>query len=85
MSTTTNEQDPKRVYFTAGGFPQSRPILSGADALPTFSSIPHVNFNGINGGVEARAQLAREVGKAAREVGFFVAVNPPVGGKIMGE
>lgn len=85
MSTTTNEQDPKRVYFTAGGFPQSRPILSGADALPTFSSIPNVNFSDINGGVEARAQLAREVGKAAREVGFFVAINPPVGGKIMDE
>lgn len=78
-------QDPNRVYYVAGGFQCSRPILTGDKAKPTFESIPTVDFSRINGSLEERKALAREVGLAASLVGFFYAVNPPVSSATMGE
>lgn len=76
-------QDPNRVYYVAGGFQCSRPILTGDKAKPTFESIPTVDFSRINGSLEERKALAREVGLAASLVGFFYAVNPPVSSATM--
>ena len=78
MSTTT-EQEPSRVHYVAGGFPQSRAILTGADAKETFDGIPVIDFsNVLSPSLETRQALAREVGNATQNVGFFYAVNHPV-------
>ncbi|KAK4703700.1 hypothetical protein P7C70_g2520, partial [Phenoliferia sp. Uapishka_3] len=76
-------KDSTRVYYNVGGFIQSRPILTGEDAKATFSAIPVIDFKCINGSPGEREELAAEVGKAARDVGFFVARNTPVGTEIM--
>ncbi|KUJ16331.1 Clavaminate synthase-like protein [Mollisia scopiformis] len=73
------ERDPGRVYYVAGGFPQSRPILTGPDAKETFDKIPIIDFaNLLFPSLEARQKLAKEVGHAAEHVGFFYAINTPV-------
>jgi non-haem dioxygenase in morphine synthesis N-terminal len=86
MATSMSiERDPNRVYYRAGGFEQSRPILQGPDAKETFEFIPTVNMaNILSPDLELRKKLAAEVGQAMREVGFFYAINPPVDNKLMG-
>jgi hypothetical protein len=84
-TTTSTERDPNRVYYRAGGFEQSRPILRGPNAKDTFEFIPIVDVSNImSPDLELRKKLAAEVGRAVREVGFFYAVNPPVDPKLMG-
>lgn len=84
-ATATSEKDPNRVYYRAGGFEQSRPILRGPDAKETFEFIPTIDCTNISSpDLEVRKKLAAEVGRAVREVGFFYAVNPPVNPKLMG-
>lgn len=84
-TSTTVERDPNRVYYRAGGFEQSRPILRGPDAKETFEFIPTVDMVNISSpDLEVRKKLATEVGQAMREVGFFYAINPPVETKLMG-
>ncbi len=79
------ERDPNRVYYRAGGFEQSRPILQGADAKETFEFIPIVDVsNVLSPNFEVRKALAAEIGRAVTEVGFFYAINPPVDTKLMG-
>lgn len=74
-----SQRDPSRVYYKAGGFEQSRPILTGADAKETFDSIPVIDFSDIfSPSLEARRALAHKVGHATRHVGFFYAANAPV-------
>lgn len=81
----TTERDSNRVYYRAGGFEQSRPILKGADAKETFEFIPIVDVtDALSPDLEVRKKLAAEVGRAVTEVGFFYAVNPPVDTKLMG-
>ncbi len=83
MSST--ERDPNRVYYRAGGFEQSRPILKGADATQSFEFVPIVDVSNIfSPDLEVRKKLAKEIGRAVTEVGFFYAVNPPVATKLMG-
>ncbi|KAG4426112.1 hypothetical protein IFR04_000819 [Cadophora malorum] len=78
------ERDPNRVYYRAGGFEQSRPILKGADATETFNFIPIVDVSNVfSPDLQVRKKLAAEIGKAVTEVGFFYAVNPPVEIKLM--
>lgn len=84
-TTTTTERDPNRVYYRAGGFEQSRPILKGADATETFEFIPVVDVSDVySPDLSVRTKLAKEIGRAVTEVGFFYAVNPPVDTKLMG-
>lgn len=79
------EKDRNHVYYTAGGFPHSRPILRGDQARKTFESIPVVDVSNISSpDFAARQAVAAEVGKAAEEVGFFYALNPPVSTRKMG-
>lgn len=79
------ERDPNRVYYRAGGFEQSRPILKGVDATETFEFIPIVDVNDVfSPDLEVRKKLAGEIGRAVTEVGFFYAINPPVDVKLMG-
>ncbi|CZR70226.1 uncharacterized protein PAC_20127 [Phialocephala subalpina] len=81
----TTERDPNRVYYRAGGFEQSRPILKGADAKETFEFIPIVDVTNVfSPDLEVRKKLAVEIGRAVTEVGFFYAVNPPVDTRLMG-
>jgi isopenicillin N synthase-like dioxygenase len=73
------ERKLDRVYYTAGGFNQSRPILTGSDAKETFDKIPIIDFTDIfSSSLEARQKLAKEVGHAAQHVGFFYAINTPM-------
>lgn len=84
-NSSITERDPNRVYFRAGGFEQSRPILKGANAKDTFEFIPTVDFSSVSSSnPEIKSKLAEEVGRAVREVGFFYAVNPPVDPRLMG-
>ena len=79
------ERDPNRVYFNAGGVLQSRPILSGAEAKKTFEVIPTVDVSNVfSEDLEVRKAVAKDLGTAASEVGFFYAVNPPVSTEKMG-
>ena len=79
------ERDPNRVYYRAGGFEQSRPILKGADATETFNFIPIVDVSNVfSPDLQVRKKLAAEIGKAVTELGFLYAVNPPVEIKLMG-
>lgn len=80
------ERDPNRVYFRAGGFEQSRPILNGSDAKDSFEFIPIIDTTDIfSPDLEVRKKLAAEIGRAVKDVGFFYAVNPPVSTNLMGE
>ncbi|KAL3421683.1 2OG-Fe(II)oxygenase superfamily protein [Phlyctema vagabunda] len=80
----SDTKDPNRVYYRAGGFEQSRPILHGADAKKTFEFIPIVDVSTINSpDASIRKKLATEIGRAVTEVGFFYAINPPVNKKLM--
>lgn len=85
IAMASAERDPERVYYRAGGFEQSRPILKGADAKETFEFVPIVDVSNVfSPDLDVRKKLATEIGRAVREVGFFYAVNPPVATKLMG-
>ncbi len=63
----------------------SRPVLMGDNAKKTFDSIPTVDVAHIfSPDLEVRKMIAKQVAKAAEEVGFFYAVNPPVSYEKMG-
>ncbi|CZS96949.1 uncharacterized protein RAG0_06067 [Rhynchosporium agropyri] len=80
------ERDPNRVYYREAGFEKSRPILKGAEATNTFEFIPIVDVSNVfSPDLEVRKKLAAEIGRAATEVGFFYAVNPPVHIRLMDE
>ncbi|KAM0748849.1 Clavaminate synthase-like protein [Meredithblackwellia eburnea MCA 4105] len=52
-----------------------RPIYEEGDEgwRPTFTSIPVISFKNLHGDQEARLALAKEVGAACRDIGFFYA------------
>lgn len=51
-------------------------MLTGAAAKNTFTALPKIDFRRIySDNLEDRKDLAREVGAACRDVGFFYAVN----------
>ncbi|KIW68115.1 hypothetical protein PV04_04082 [Phialophora macrospora] len=75
---------PDYVYFKSVDRVQCRPILRGEKAKPTFDSIPTIDASPISSpDLEVRKRLAEEIGRAARDVGFFYLVNPPVSGDKM--
>jgi hypothetical protein len=76
---------PDYVYFKSVDRVQCRPILRGDKAKPTFDSIPTIDVSPISSpDLEVRQKLAEEIGRAAKDVGFFYLVNPPVSGDKMG-
>jgi isopenicillin N synthase-like dioxygenase len=73
MTTTTNET---WVHYHDGGVPGRRRVLTGAAAETTFNELPKIDFRRIHSNDLAdRQNLAKEVGAACRDVGFFYAVN----------
>ncbi|KAF2490626.1 2OG-Fe-II oxygenase [Lophium mytilinum] len=78
-------KEPEYVYYHAGGKRGARPVLLGAAAKETFSSIPVVDVSGMfSKDIENRKKVAAEVGKACREVGFFYAKNHNVPEEVVG-
>ncbi|RFU28055.1 hypothetical protein B7463_g8280, partial [Scytalidium lignicola] len=73
------DDKPQFVTYHAGGKPGSRPILKGAQAKNTFDSIPVIDMTDMfSDSLEDRKRVAKEIGKACQEVGFFYAQNHSV-------
>ncbi|OAL31254.1 hypothetical protein AYO20_08309 [Fonsecaea nubica] len=69
-------EEVEYVHYHAGGKRGSRPVLRGAAAKKTFESIPVIDISGIfSDSLEERKKVAKEVGKACQDVGFFYAEN----------
>lgn len=78
MSTTTTTETctDSWVHYHDGGVPGRRPVLKGTAAKETFTQVPKIDFQRIySDNLEDRKELAKEVGAACRDVGFFYAVN----------
>jgi hypothetical protein len=89
MSTTTTttkvsapiKQDSKSekeeyVHYHDGGVFGKRRILTGAAAKPTFTELPRIDMRRLfSEDLKDRQELAKEVGAACRDVGFFIAEN----------
>jgi isopenicillin N synthase-like dioxygenase len=76
MSTTTTEAREEWVHYHDGGIPGRRQVLTGPAAKPTFNKLPWIDFERIySDELSDRQELAKEVGAACRDVGFFYAVN----------
>ncbi|KAI5478255.1 hypothetical protein MNV49_005320 [Pseudohyphozyma bogoriensis] len=74
------QADSKRIWFnTTYGIPTWRDIVEEGEPgwRKTFTSIPVISLKNINGTLEERKELAKEVGKAFREVGFMYASECP--------
>lgn len=97
MSTTTTttkvsppiRQDSKSeeeayVHYHDGGVFGKRRILTGAAAKPTFTELPRIDMRRLySEDLNDRQALAKEVGAACRDVGFFIAENHGVDEKIL--
>jgi isopenicillin N synthase-like dioxygenase len=77
MSATQTETETDTwVHYHDGGIPGRRRVLTGKAAKKTFTEIPKIDFQRIySDNLEDRKGLAKEVGDACRNVGFFYAVN----------
>ncbi|XP_014554472.1 hypothetical protein COCVIDRAFT_39676 [Bipolaris victoriae FI3] len=72
------------VHYHDGGVPGRRRVLKGAEAKETFNALPKIDFQRIySDNIEDRKELAKEVGAACRDVGFFYAVNHGVDEQIL--
>lgn len=75
MSTTQTETETW-VHYHDGGLPGRRRVLTGKAANETFNVVPKIDFQRIySDSLEDRKELAKDVGAACRDVGFFYAVN----------
>ena len=75
MSATETQTDTY-VHYHDGGIPGKRRVLTGKAAKPTFNELPKIDMRRIySENIEDRKELAKEVGAACRDVGFFYAVN----------
>lgn len=77
MSATekATETEPY-VYYHDGGIPGRRRVLTGKAAKSTFNELPRIDVQRIySDRLEDRQELAKEIGAACRDVGFFYAVN----------
>lgn len=76
MSTTATAPEETWVHYHDGGIPGRRRVLTGSAAKPTFSELPRIDFRRIySDKLSERQDLAKEVGAACRDIGFFYAVN----------
>jgi isopenicillin N synthase-like dioxygenase len=72
------------VHFHDGGVPGRRRVLTGKAAQETFTEVPKIDFQRIySDNLDDRKELAKEVGAACRNVGFFYAVNHGVEGEVL--
>ncbi|KAF2117090.1 hypothetical protein BDV96DRAFT_598030 [Lophiotrema nucula] len=79
-------EEQEYVYYHAGGKRGSRPVLRGADAKSTFESIPVVDVSGLfSSNVEDRKNVASQIGKTCRNVGFFYAENHDIPQDVINE
>jgi hypothetical protein len=97
MSTTTTttrvstpiRQDSKSeedvyVHYHDGGVFGKRRVLTGSAAKPTFTELPRIDMRRLfSDDLKDRQELAKEVGAACREVGFFIAENHGVEEKVL--
>ncbi|KAH7560075.1 hypothetical protein BM1_03709 [Bipolaris maydis] len=75
-TTATETQSETWVHYHDGGVPGRRRVLKGSAAKETFSTLPKIDFGRIySDKIEDRKELAKEVGAACRDIGFFYAVN----------
>lgn len=83
-TTTTQTETDSWVHYHDGGVPGRRRVLKGTAAKSTFTALPKIDFRRIySNNLEDRKQLAREVGAACRDVGFFYAVNHGVDEQVL--
>lgn len=77
MSATATETETETwVHYHDGGKPGRRRVLTGKAAKDTFNAVPKIDFQRIySDNLDDRKELAKEVGAACRDVGFFYAVN----------
>lgn len=76
MSTTTTTAEESWVHYHDGGIPGRRRVLTGVAAKATFNELPKIDFRRVySEKLSDRQQLAKEVGAACRNIGFFYAVN----------
>ncbi|KAF1974080.1 Clavaminate synthase-like protein [Bimuria novae-zelandiae CBS 107.79] len=74
--STTETQSETYVHYHDGGVPGKRRVLVGTEAKDTFNALPKIDMRRIySDKIEDRKELAKEVGAACRDVGFFYAVN----------
>ena len=86
MSTTTTSTEETWVHYHDGGIPGRRKVLTGITAKPTFNELPRIDFKRIySDKLSDRQELAKEVGAACRDVGFFYAVNHGVEESLLDE
>lgn len=75
MSATETENETY-VHYHDGGVFGKRRVLTGKAAKPTFDEVPKIDMRRIySDDIEDRKALAKEVGAACTNVGFFYAVN----------
>ena len=85
MSTTTAIEEAW-VHYHDGGVPGRRQILTGTAAKITFNELPKIDFRRIySDKTSDRQKLAKEVGEACRDVGFFYAMNHGVDEGVLGD
>ncbi|GAA5915323.1 hypothetical protein JCM6882_005191 [Rhodosporidiobolus microsporus] len=70
-------KEPEFITFNSGGVQGSRRVVQEGEEgwVPTFDSIPAISFKNLHGTAEERAALAKEVGTACRDVGFFYVMD----------
>jgi hypothetical protein len=89
MSTTTTTTETCTppdvwVHYHDGGVRGRRRVLKGTAAKETFTEVPKIDFRRIySENLEDRKELAKEVGAACRNVGFFYAVNHGVDDSVL--
>ncbi|GAA6018310.1 hypothetical protein JCM10207_000799 [Rhodosporidiobolus poonsookiae] len=73
-------KEPQYITFNSGGVEGRRRIVDEGEEgwVPTFESIPTISFRNINGTEEERAALAKAVGQACSDVGFFYVMDSPL-------
>ncbi|BGP43158.1 hypothetical protein JCM10449v2_007182 [Rhodotorula kratochvilovae] len=71
------EKDNRYIAFNSGGVAGRRRIVEEGDPdwVPTFDAIPTISFKYIDGTLEEKQALAKEVGTACRDVGFFYVMD----------
>jgi hypothetical protein len=75
-ATETQTETETWVNYHDGGIPGRRRVLTGKAATQTFNEVPKIDFQRIySEKLEDRKELAKEVGAACRDIGFFYAVN----------
>lgn len=86
IMSATETQTETYVHYHDGGVPGKRRVLTGQEATNTFSAVPKIDMRRIySEKMEDRMELAKEVGAACRDVGFFYAVNHGVDEQLLND